>query len=195
MELKDNMGMIWQLPELVWADVQAINKHLRLDPVALCLPKLVDGYATDLHSPQVQQWFLTWPGAPIAVGAILLSAQADAIKLDARGFATRWRGDAVDRLREAIWEAWIEYLPSQAREHSQTIRRSLEAQRAVQSDLLLQTITLLEEDGQVMVTESIQKLKDKLKERLVSRIAKKPSGDSPDSSESIPGHSAIVSST
>ena len=190
MELIDNLGMKWDLPELVWADVQAINRQLRQDPVALCLPKIADGHATDLHSPQVQEWFLTWPGAPIFVGAILLSTQSNSIKIDERGFATRWKGDAADRLRDAIWKAWVEYLPSDAREQSQQIRRSLQARRAVQADLLLQTIEILEQDGAVMVTESIGKLKS----RLASHIQKKTSGDSPDSSESIPDHSATASS-
>lgn len=190
MELTDNMGTKWELPELVYEDVLAINRELRKDPVALCLPKTADGHATDLHSPQVQEWFLTWPGAPVFAGALLLAAQAKSIGVNARGFAKLWKAEAVDRLRDAIWEAWIEYLPKQAREQSQQIRRSLEARRAVQSELLLETIELLEKDGSVMVTEAIGKLKTK----LASHIQRTTSGDSPDSSGSTPAPTATASS-
>jgi hypothetical protein len=187
----DSLGLIWNVPDLVFQDISAINRLLREDPATLKLPKTADGYADDFHSPAVQQWFLAWPGAPVFVGCIVLAAKIKDLGIDERGFASRWRGDASDRLRDAIWEAWLQYLPPTAREQSQRIRRSLEAQRATQADLLLQTIEILEESRGEMVGEGIRKLKAALR----SHIPPTSSGDSPEISDSIPDRSVTASSS
>ena len=190
MPAADAMGMEWTIPDLVFDDVLAINRSLRQDPNALKLPKTVDGYSDDFHSPQVQQWFLTWPGAPVFVGCVLFASRIKELGLDERGFALRWRGDAVDRLRDAIWEAWLLYLPPEARERSQRIRRTLDAQRATQAAVLIQTIEILEESRPQLVEEAGRKLKEALR----SRIPASSSGSSPEISDSIREGSAIASS-
>ena len=187
----DAMGTEWTVPELVFDDVLAINRELRKDPAALKLPKTVDGYADDFHSPPVQQWFLSWPGAPVFVGCILFSARIKALGIDERGFAGRWRGDAVERLKDTIWEAWLQYLPPAAREQSQGIRRTLDAQRATQAAVLIQTIEILEESRPHLIDEAAKKLKAALR----SRIQSTSSGESEESSDSIPDDSVTASSS
>jgi len=187
----DAVGTEWTVPDLVFQHITDINKALRQDPGSLKLPKTVDGYADDFHSPPVQQWFLSWPGAPVFVGCVLFDARIKALGIDERGFASRWRGDAIERLRDAIWEAWTQYLPPTARGQSQGIRRTLDAQRATQAAVLIQTIEILEETRPELIDEAARKLR----KALQSRIQPTSSGDSPESSESIPEDSAIASST
>lgn len=191
MPVLDAMGTEWTVPDLVFQDVTEINKALRVDPGSLKLPKTVDGYADDFHSPPMQQWFLSWPGAPIFVGCILFAARIKALGIDERGFASRWRGDAADRLKDALWEAWIAYLPPTARGQAQGIRKTLDAQRATQAAVLIQTIEILEETSPQLINESARKLREALR----SRMQPTSSGDTPESSESIPEGTAIASST
>jgi hypothetical protein len=187
----DAVGTEWTVPDLVFQDVAEINKSLRVDPGSLKLPKTVDDYADDFHSPPVQQWFLSWPGAPVFVGCILFASRIKELGIDERGFASRWRGDAIERLRDAIWEAWTQYLPPTAREQSQGIRRTLDAQRATQAAVLIQTIEILEETRPQLIDEAARKLR----KALQSRIQPTSSGDLEESSESTPEGTATASSS
>lgn len=191
MSAADCMGTEWTVPDLVFDDVLAINRELRKDPAALKLPKTVDGYADDFHSPPVQQWFLSWPGAPVFAGCILFSSRIKELGIDERGFASRWRGDAVERLKDAIWEAWLQYLPPTAREQSRGIRKTLDVQRATQAEVLLQTIEILEEQRPQLIDETAKKLR----KALQSRIQPTSSGGSEESSDSIPEVSVTASSS
>lgn len=157
MPLLDALLVPWSLPSLGWRHVQAINRVLRSSGEDLALPKGADGVSLcDLHGVEVQQWLLTYPGAPICLGAILLNDQAEAMQLDAEAFATRWRGDAADRLRAAIWEEWLHYLPSAARTLAAQIDRSVQEMRAKSLTNLDRTFNLLIEGGAIQQDEKIQ---------------------------------------
>lgn len=199
MPLLDALLVPWQLPPLGWKHVEAINRVLRSGAEDLALPKGADGsHLCDLHGVEVQQWFLTYPGAPICVGAILLERQATSLMLSPEDFATRWRGDAADRLRAAIWEEWISYLPQAARTLAAQIQRSVQEMRAKSIENLGRTFDLLIEGGAINQDEKIraaqveiQKVKTKLQTMSpADHGASATSGDAPESSDSTPAPTA-----
>lgn len=200
MPLLDALLVPWTLPSLGWRHVQAINRVLRSSGEDLALPQGADGVTLcDLHGVEVQQWFLTYPGAPICLGAILLNDQAEAMQLDAEAFATRWRGDAADRLRGAIWEEWLHYLPSAARTLAAQIDRSVQELRATSLTNLGRTFDLLIEGGAIQQDEKIQAAQREIEKIKAKNQPAKPaadpgasgmSGDEPVCSASTPAPTA-----
>lgn len=181
----------WTVPPIYFGDVQRVNRSLRLGGSEIELPKdpKTGEVLTDWHHPRVQEWFLVWPGAPVLVGAILLERQA--ADYTDREFATCWRGDACDRLREAIWKEWVEYLPSQARALAKQIERSITEQRANAAQHLSETFTLLIESGQLALDQTLENARAEL-ERLRSRTTgpNATAGSTVEPSGSIPAPSA-----
>lgn len=163
MLVTDAYGREWLIPALTWDDLRRINKVIRDAAAELPLPRDQQGQPVwDLHHPQVQQWFHNWTPAAIIVATVLLGDQAKALKLDEIQFAAGWRGDPLDRLRDAIWQEFILYLPPSARGPAEELRKTLTAQRALQLQTAGKMLQLMETDGQLIVTQQIEALRRKI---------------------------------
>lgn len=190
----DSTGHRWSLAPITWEDVRRINRVLHNGVAELHLPAGPDGQAlTDLHHPAVQQWFLGWTPSVILVGAVLLADQAKQLGLSEAEFASRWSGDASTSLRAAIWREWLQYLPTEARQHSEQIAQEIAARRAVNAQAASGLIDLLINQGSILVDQSIQDLQRKL--QSLGRTASTTASSTPPSSDSIPVPGATASST
>lgn len=194
--LKDAMGATWQVPVMTWPHVREINRTLKAGADDLQLPKGPEGVLTDMHHPEVQKWFLAWPGAPIVVAAVLLSDQVGQLKLDEQAFAGRWSGDSIESLRRAIWEAWETYLPPDARSLAEQLARTSREMRAAAAAHLLETFDLLIQGGRLQMTASLAKcraelvkLQQKKATTPAGRGRKKTCSATPAESESTPNDS------
>lgn len=175
----------WPLPEIDFGPICEINRMLRSDPESLELPTDKQGKRlTDFHHSEVQGWFLLWPGAPVAIGALLLKTEIQARKLDADGFAKVWKGDAIERLRAAIWQAWIEYLPSGPRQLAEQLARQAQAKQALSLEQLPEMAAI---DMQVFRHRTERaKAEELAKLQPPASSVRKTAGDSPESSDSTP---------
>lgn len=180
MTLTDASGQHWEVPAIVWPHVQAINRILRQGAEDLGLPKDKAGqYLTDLHHPDVQNWFNAYPAGPIVVGAVLLGEQVTARKLSEESFAACWRGDAHEVLRKAIWKEWVEYLPPDARSLAIEIENSATTLRAMAVSHLAETFAGIRQLTQQQMEEGLAKMRSHL-----DPGASATSGSVPGSSES-----------
>jgi len=183
MPVTDANGRVWQIPALTWDHIRRVNKVLRDSAEELCLPRDAHGPLCDLHHPAVQEWFNRWSPAVIIVATVLLSDQASGV--NEQQFAAAWRGDPVDQLREAIWAEWILYLPPSAREPAEELRKTLTAQRAIQAGAAVKMIDLMETEGLLIVDQSVETLRTKLKS-LGGLTSPTTVSGSPVSSDSTP---------
>jgi hypothetical protein len=178
--LLDALNQQWHIPSIGWdPQIKAINRVLREGGADLSLPVGKDGVPlSDFHHPDVQCWFLQWPGAPICLGAILLVEQCQLLKLDATTFGARWRGDAIDRLRAAIWKEWVEYLPHDARALATQIERSVREQRAKAVGHLTETFDLLVSGGAIAMNQAIANAKTELA-KIAAKLTQPTKPDGP----------------
>jgi len=172
--IHDAKSNSWTVPTITWAHVREVNAVLRNAGVDLCLPQHSETKEVlwDWHLPSVQQWLLSWPGAPVCLAAVLLDTPKG---IDPKEFAGLWVGDAGDRLREAIWQEWVHYLPQAARALAVETERSVRELRANAMSHLEETFRLLVEAGVLKMEQEIAKARKLLAEHGPSGT----SGDSP----------------
>lgn len=184
----------WSIPVLTWVHVRQVNAALRQAGDDLLLPR--DKAAQpiwDWHRPEVQQWFLGWPGAPVFIAALLLADQSQLQQLDEAAFASRWRGDALDRLRDALWQEFVAYLPTDARALATQIERSITEQRANAAGKLVETFDLLIATNVLALDQTLGTARSKLLQIKADQVARGPngtSGGSPVGSDSTPAPTA-----
>jgi len=197
--LLDASGHSWTVPPIQFRDVLAINAVLREGGEALSLPLNAQGEPLcDLHLPEVQDWFRSWPGAPIAVGAVLLKPLAEALQLSEADFAARWRGEAIDRLREAIWRELIDYFPSSARAVAQQIQQQGDKTRALAQAKIEEALELLTQTRAATIEQQLTRVRQELATLQTPTTTTGPgpskrSGDSPDRCDSTRAGSACDS--
>lgn len=176
MPVTDANGREWIVPPITWGDLRKINATLRQAASELPLPKDPQGQPIwDAHHPSVHQWLLTWPPATILFAGVLLADQAKG--LDETQFAACWKGDAIDQLRQAIWEELLIYFPQSAREPAQELAKALTAQRALTAQTVDRTISWMQTNGTLVVDAEIAKLQAKLK-KLTSQGVTTPTSTS-----------------